>query len=105
MGPNNWGIFLILFVTTGEGIGPAGEIFPVVCMLKNGLPYPDIIQNATGYMGGLSERKTREIRTIMTGEISSKQIESSHGRKSMLQTPNSNCWCFGDLDVQKPTEA
>ena len=37
MGPNNWGIFLILPVTTGEGIGPAGEISPVVCMLKNGL--------------------------------------------------------------------
>ena len=37
MGPNNWGIFLILPVTTGEGIGPAGDIFPVVCMLKNGL--------------------------------------------------------------------
>ena len=37
MGPNNWGIFLILLVTTGEGIGPAGEISPVVCMLKNGL--------------------------------------------------------------------
>ena len=27
MGPSNWGIFLILPVTTGEGIGPAGE-FP-----------------------------------------------------------------------------
>ena len=37
MGPNNWGIFLIWPVTTGEGIGPAGEISPVVCMLKNGL--------------------------------------------------------------------
>ena len=37
MGPNNWGIFLILPVTTGEGIGPAGEISPVVCMLKNAL--------------------------------------------------------------------
>ena len=37
MGPNNWGIFLILPVATGEGIGPAGEISPVVCMLKNGL--------------------------------------------------------------------
>ena len=37
MGPNNWGIFLILPVTTREGIGPAGEISPVVCMLKNGL--------------------------------------------------------------------
>ena len=37
MGPDNWGIFLTLFVTTGEGIGPAGEISPVVCMLKNGL--------------------------------------------------------------------
>ena len=41
MGPNNWGIFLILLVTTGEGIGPAGEISPVVCMLKNGLPRLD----------------------------------------------------------------
>ena len=39
VGPNNWGIFLILLVTTGEGIRPAGEISPVVCMLKNGLPY------------------------------------------------------------------
>ena len=37
MGPNNWGISLILPVTTGEGIGPAGEISPLVCMLKNGL--------------------------------------------------------------------
>jgi len=37
VGPNNWGIFLILPVTTGEGIGPAGEISPVVCMLKNAL--------------------------------------------------------------------
>ena len=37
VGPNNWGIFLILLVTTGEGIGPAGEISPVVCMIKNGL--------------------------------------------------------------------
>ena len=37
VGPNNWGIFLTLPVTTGEGIGPAGEISPVVCMLKNGL--------------------------------------------------------------------
>ena len=38
-GPNNWGIFLILPVTIGEGFGPAaaGEISPVVCMLKNGL--------------------------------------------------------------------
>ena len=34
VGPNNWGIFLILPVTIGEGIGPAGEISPVVCMLK-----------------------------------------------------------------------
>ena len=37
MGPNNWGIFLILPATTGKGIGPAGEISPVVYMLKNGL--------------------------------------------------------------------
>ena len=37
VGPNNWGIFLILPVTTGEGVGPAGEILPVVCMLKNSL--------------------------------------------------------------------
>ena len=37
MGPNKWGIFLILTVTTGEGVGPAGGISPVVCMLKNGL--------------------------------------------------------------------
>ena len=42
MGPNNWGIFLILPITTGEGIGPAGEISPVVCMLKNGLG-PDLL--------------------------------------------------------------
>ena len=28
---------MVLPVTTGEGIGPAGEISPVVCMLKNGL--------------------------------------------------------------------
>ena len=28
---------MILLVTTGEGTGPAGEISPVVCMLKNGL--------------------------------------------------------------------
>ena len=47
MGPNNWGIFLILPVTTGEGIGPAGEISPVVCMLKNAL---DVIHSkATPY--------------------------------------------------------
>ena len=39
VGPNNGGIFLILPVTTGEGIGPAGKISPVVCMLKNGLFY------------------------------------------------------------------
>ena len=39
MGPNNWGIFLTLPVTTGESIGPAGEISPVVCMLKNGLTH------------------------------------------------------------------
>ena len=38
MGPNNWGIFLILPVTTGVGIGLDGEISPVVCMFKNGLP-------------------------------------------------------------------
>ena len=44
MGPNNWGIFLILPVTTGEGIGPAGESSPVVCMLKNGLPVSDRTQ-------------------------------------------------------------
>ena len=37
VGQNNWGIFLILLVTTVEGIGPTGEISPVVCMLKNGL--------------------------------------------------------------------
>ena len=37
MGPNKWGIFLILTVTTGEGVGPAGGLSPVVCMLKNGL--------------------------------------------------------------------
>ena len=37
MGPNKWGIFLILPVSTGEGIGPVGEISPVVCMLKDGL--------------------------------------------------------------------
>lgn len=36
-GANNWGIFQILAIATGEGIGPAGEISPVVCMLKNGL--------------------------------------------------------------------
>ena len=41
VGPNNWGIFLILPVTTGEGVGPAGEISPVVCMLKNGLSQLD----------------------------------------------------------------
>ena len=40
MGPNSWGIFLILPVTTGEGTGPDGEISPVVCMLKNGLVIP-----------------------------------------------------------------
>ena len=45
MGPNNWGIFLILPVTTGEGIGPAGEISPVVCMLKNGLTLTSIEGN------------------------------------------------------------
>ena len=28
MGPNNWEIFLILPVTAGEGIGPAGGSFP-----------------------------------------------------------------------------
>ena len=39
VGPNNWGIFLTFPITTGEGIGPAGEISPVVCMLKNGLLY------------------------------------------------------------------
>ena len=39
MGPNKWGIFLILTVTTGEGVGPAGGISPVVCMLKNGLVF------------------------------------------------------------------
>ena len=37
MDPNNWGIFLILLVTTGEGIGTAGEISPVAGVLKNGL--------------------------------------------------------------------
>ena len=40
VGPNNWGIFLILPVTTGEGIGTAGEISPVVCMLKMACPSP-----------------------------------------------------------------
>ena len=57
MGPNNWGIFLIFPVTTGEGIGPAGEISPVVCMLKNGLDIivykyqilKDNLQSNTGY--------------------------------------------------------
>ena len=40
MGPKQLGgIFLTLPVTIGEGIGPAGESFPVVCMLKNGLLY------------------------------------------------------------------
>ena len=36
-GPKQLVNFLILLVSTGEGIGPAGEISPVVCMLKNGL--------------------------------------------------------------------
>ena len=42
MGPNNWEIFLILLITTGEGIGPAGEISPVVFMLKNGLGWSSL---------------------------------------------------------------
>ena len=37
VGPNNWTIFPILTVTTGEGVGPLGAISPEVCKLKNGL--------------------------------------------------------------------
>ena len=38
VGPNNWGIFLILPVITGEGIGPAGENFPSSLYVKK---WPD----------------------------------------------------------------
>ena len=38
VGPNNWGIFLILFVSTGEGIGPAGGNFPNSLYVKK---WPD----------------------------------------------------------------
>ena len=54
MGPNNWGIFLILPVTTGEGIGPDGEISPVVCMLKNSLCYTVDGTNGKIFQGAIS---------------------------------------------------
>ena len=37
MGTNNWGDSLTLPVTTGKGIGPTGDMSPVVSMLKTAL--------------------------------------------------------------------
>ena len=34
MGPNNWGIFLFLPATNGEGIGPSGGNFPSSLYVK-----------------------------------------------------------------------
>ena len=99
MGPNQWGIFLILTVTTGEGVGPAGGNSPVVCMLKNGLSqgmlYADLIAIGT-------PRETDHVFSSLLleswysappGQCSTKYIKGKHGTATdtLELKPNDQC--------------